>query len=170
MGFQIVNIPSPSAAIDINSLSPDMISDLMICYANNVDPVDFEARYNLPKNLLLNYPIINRTVVSEFYSELDSFVKGLIAVIQGNFYVSGATMGSQPTCMTDVQNNMNLIIQRDFYLHNTWLYSYSQGDFSALEPFILNGINMFFAANGGDFNTVCSAVLAAYPPSDSEIY
>lgn len=162
MGFQIVNITTLPPPITINSLTPDMINDLIVCYANNIDPLNVQARYNLPKGLLLDYPIIGADVVQEFYDQLYDLTWGIVAVITDTYTISGST-GPAPHSITDVQNYCFELIENVFFTQESWLYTYSNGNFNAIKPFITQCINIFFQVNGGDFATVSAAVIAAYP-------
>jgi len=178
MGFQILNLQQPTPPLTITGLTQQMISDLITCYQYNIDPIDVEARYNinsrLPhgQSLIMNYPIISKDIVKQFYGQLDDFVWCVISVINGDYYVSGSTtiLGSLPQNILDVQNDVFQVISRDFFNAESWIFQYAEGDFGALRTFSDQCISMFFQSNGGDFTTVSNAVIAAYPPNTLPIY
>jgi hypothetical protein len=148
-----------------------MITDLIVCYANSVDPIDVEARNraNLPSGLILDYPHIGRDVVSAFYAQLDRLTAVIRDVIVGNFYSSidgngVGTWGATPPDLSILESDVLMVIERDFFADDTqWMYTYTSGDFSAITPLIINCITIFITVNARVYANVIEAVKTAYP-------
>lgn len=172
MGFKIIPDDNPPP-ITINDLTPDMIFELINCYALDYDPSDVECRVPAHDGVVpMNYPIINKEVVKEFYEQLDIFTTVVRDVIIGNYHTGLVVdpnsflwkWGTTPATPEDLKYWVFFVIKRDFNEQGTWLYTLTEGDVSALQSFIYSAVDLFLQANDhGDYNLVVSKIKAAYP-------
>jgi len=168
MGFNLVP-KQDQVNITINNLTPKMMSDLIRCYAADVSPENFESRFMIPQGIFMDYPIVPKQVVEEFYQQLD-MVKGCIKdVIICNYHtgIEGTDswiQGTLPTDIQDLKDTVFMIIIREFENYSAeWIYAYTQGDFNNMKPFvdaIVDACVMY--TSGGDFNTFVTLIQEHY--------
>jgi hypothetical protein len=201
VGFRIITTPE-SISIDINSLTPQMLSDLITCFAYDIVPEDVECRYLIKERvgLEMNYPIIDKSVISKFYELLDELADCIRDIIIGNYHTGSKVVVINPVDnqwyyinssgefnglatqddinawvwgkpIDSINDNINtleywvnFVVKRDFYEEGTWMFTYSQGDFSSITPFINNCVYLFINANdNGTFKDAIINIQQQFP-------
>lgn len=173
MGFKIVNL-AQTASILIDQLDPQQIFDLINCYASDYTAEDIECRKPDHDGLIImNYPIITKEVVQQFYEQLDLFRETVKDIIVGNYHIGhivGATDGTwvwgrnDLSTIADIQYWVFFIIKRDFAEEGTWLYTLTEGNVDALQSFIYSAVQLFIQANDhGDTATALNNIRTQYP-------
>ena len=137
MSFNL-NINNKIEEISIDTLTFEMINDLIICYANDIAIEDIEIRYLLKERTDINpqYPIIRKEVISQFYEQLELVKTGIFNIIKGNYHIGDDFhQGTTPLTIQELKDILFIIIVRDFYEENSWIYNFTKNDFNILRPF-----------------------------------
>lgn len=170
MGFNLVN-KNNSVVITINSLTSEMIHDLIKCYAYDIPSCDVEARYMLEQRAGIkpNYPIISSNVVDEFYTQLGIVTNGIIAIINGWYHYGTSPdnidwlKGNTPLTSDELKDTLFFITKRDFYETSSWIYEFTIGNFDYIKPFLIavTDLSIKCTANG-DYNTFVNLIKENY--------
>lgn len=153
-GFNLVE-EKEQVSVTIDTLTAEMIGDLIICYAAKIEPSDVESRYRLKERtgIVPTYPIIPRDVVEMFYTQIDTVRNTIIDVVIGKFHIGNVpaditietgtwVWGVAPTTVQELKDSLFYIISRDFSEQGTWIYDFVQGNFEVLRPFLNNVVDL----------------------------
>jgi hypothetical protein len=170
MGFNLIR-PAASIDITINNLTPQMMNDLIVCYANDIESSDVEARFLLKERTGLepNYPIIASSVVDEFYTQLDTVKNGVIAIINGWYHYGTSpenvdwVKGETPLTVNELKETLFFLTKRDFYESSSWIYGFTEGNFDFIKPFLVAVVDLSIAYTaGGDFDLFVTLIKENY--------
>lgn len=176
MGFNLVK-ENNQINITIDSLTSEMMSDLIACYAADIPSTDVESRFLLERaNINPQYPIIPKDVIDLFYSQLDIVKSVIINIIIGNWHTglvvpSDITIetedwqwGNTPATKQELKDILFFIISRDFNEAGTWIYEFTQGNFEYIRPFLDLIVDLSIAhTDGGDYDECVILIKENYP-------
>jgi hypothetical protein len=177
MGFNLIK-QEEQVLITINSLTGQMMQDLITCYAADIPSNDIEAKYLLTERtgIIPNYPTIPASVIDEFYLQLDMVKSVIIDLIVGNWHTGNVVPQDQITLTPDWQwgytpvdsqelkDKLFWIVQRDFHEQGIWIYDYTHGDFTVLRPFLNAIVDLSIGyTSGGDYNVFVNLIKSNYP-------
>lgn len=177
MGFNLVNIAQP-VSITIDTLTVEMLQDLITCYAADIPSEDVEARYLLTERtgLTPTYPVIPRDVVDQLYFQLDAVKQVIIDIVIGNYHTGVVVpedtttetpdweWGNTPLTVDELKETLFFIINRDFHEQGTWIYDFTDGDFETLRPFLNAIVDLSIAyTSDNDFDVFVNLVKSANP-------
>ena len=158
-------------SITINSLTIQMISDLILCWGADIPAEDVEARYLIKErvNVEMNYQIISKSVIDEFYSQVEMVKDGIIAIVKG-YYHTGLKEGDPdwirgvtPTGVTELKDTLYMVVQRDYYESSTWIYTITEDDFEAIKPFLDSIVDLCIQYTaGGDYSVFVNLIESNY--------
>lgn len=176
MGFRIVTL-AEVPAISVDSFTSQMIGDLITFYAMDMPSENVECR--VPAHLgiaVMNYPILSRNLIDDFYHQLDILNEVIRDIIIGDYHIDSVfdPTGNYSIWGEPIQDLADLkfwtfeICKRDFNEQGEWLYTISQGDFETLRPFFDQCVDLFIANNDhGSFDEAVANVRLANINSDN---
>lgn len=176
MGFNLIK-QEETIQITIDSLTSEMMQDLIACYAADIPSCDVEARYLLERaDINPTYPIIPKDVVDLFYGQLDIVKNVIIDIIIGNWHTGSIVpdditietedwqWGNTPDNKQELKDILFFIISRDFNEAGTWIYDFTQGNFEYIRPFLDLIVDLSIAhTDGGDYNDCVTLIKENYP-------
>jgi hypothetical protein len=199
MSFNLIK-PKDPIIIDINSLTPQMIQDLITFYSYDIDPFDVQMNSGIfeKTGIVIDYYRIEKDVVKNFYDQLDGLKSCVIDVVVGNYHTglkalifsenewhyinkNGTTnglalqedidawiWGETPLTIESLIEWTFFVIKRDFFSEEEWIYTYSEGDFDQIKPFIEFTIYlMLYVTTGGDYDLLVNLIKENYPFTQS---
>jgi len=173
MGFNLIQ-QQEQVSITIDSLTGQMMQDLIACYAADIPAVDVEARYLLTERtgVIPDYPIIPSIVIDEFYGRLDMVKQVIIDSIIGNYHTGlhqdnrdGLWLwGTTPTSVQELKDTLAFIIFRDaIEIGEGWLYDAVIYAPESIRPLLDGIIDLSIAyTSGGDYDVFVSLIKSNY--------
>lgn len=176
LGFNLVEDNS-SSPITIETLSLEMMFDLIKCFSAKIQPEDVEARYKLDRANIneINYGIIPKNVIELFYYQLQAVKLAIIDIVIGNFHIGNVPeditietedwiWGIPPTNVNELKETLYYIVSRDFYEQGSWVYAITEGDFESLKPFLDAVVDYsIMFTNDGDYNSFSNLIKNKFP-------
>ena len=173
MGFNL-NREVQTVSIDINSLTPEMMNNLMVFYSVDIPAEDVESGFRITERcgIKTTYPIISKEVVQQFYDQLDMVVQGIVNIVNGNYHTGqyednrdGLWLwGNSPTTVQELKDTLCMVTERDFFTETDWIYSFTAGDFNYVKPFLIAIVDLTIGyTTYGDYNNFVQLVQEVYP-------
>jgi len=167
IGFKLIIPPTPGVTPTETGLTAAMVNDLILCYANAVDPLDVQSKQKLPSGCTyLNTAgaIIPASIINQVYADMDNLMQVIICVGIGNYWITTNpnVLGTIPANTTIFATNTNTVFQRHFFQPGSWTYINCAGSIPTLTTFINNALTTFLTVNGGVYATVLTTLQAIY--------